>query len=94
MLFLDMDGVLNRTGYHPVESHGLRSWIEPDLARRLNEVVERTASVIVLSSDGRLGRSSAELRIELRGGGIDAVLHDVTPQRPALVRGRGVARRY
>jgi hypothetical protein len=34
VLFLDIDGVLNRTGYRPAESEGLRSWIEPELAAR------------------------------------------------------------
>ena len=31
-LFLDIDGVLNRTGFHPGTSVGLRSWIEVELA--------------------------------------------------------------
>src|SRR4051794_23453017 len=39
VLFLDVDGVLNRTGYHPATSVGLRSWIETELAANLSEVL-------------------------------------------------------
>lgn len=44
ILFLDIDGVLNRTGFRPEVSAGLRSWIEPELAGRLSEVLEITAA--------------------------------------------------
>lgn len=53
VLFLDVDGVLNRVGFHPGESVGLRSWIEPDLARRLCEVLEASGAGVVLISDRR-----------------------------------------
>ena len=49
-MFLDIDGVLNRTGFHPGESVGLRSWIEPELARRLCGVIEATD---VVKTDSR-----------------------------------------
>ena len=43
VLFLDVDGVLNRTGYKPAESRGLVSWIEPELAARLARTVPQYA---------------------------------------------------
>lgn len=61
VLFLDIDGVLNRTGYRPRESLGLRSWIEPELAQRLSALIVATSAEIVLSSDWRRGRELAEL---------------------------------
>lgn len=79
VLFLDVDGVLNRTAYSPKVSHGLRSWIEPELAARLQALLEETRADIVLSSDWRRGRTYDELRAELTAAGITAPLHDVTP---------------
>ena len=60
-------------------SVGLRSWIEPELARRLSEVIAATAASIVLSSDWRQGRDLDQLRDELAAAGIAGVLHGVTP---------------
>lgn len=79
MLFLDVDGVLNRTGYRPATSVGLRSWIEPELARRLSDVLRTTGAAIVLSSDWRRGRDLQQLRDELSAAGIDGTLIGVTP---------------
>lgn len=79
VLFLDVDGVLNRTGFHPGESVGLRSWIEPELARRLSDVLRTTGAVIVLSSDWRRGRDLQQLRDELNAAGIEGSLLGVTP---------------
>jgi len=69
MVFLDIDGVLNRTGYRPVESLGLRSWIEPEPAARLSRLVRTLNAVIVLISDWRRGRDLAHLADELRSAG-------------------------
>ncbi|MBA3453287.1 MAG: hypothetical protein H0T42_09370 [Deltaproteobacteria bacterium] len=80
VLFLDIDGVLNRTGYHPGESFGLRSWIEPELALRLCEVLRVIKAEIVVSSDWRRGRELGLLRSELLAAGIDAAVIDVTPE--------------
>lgn len=90
VLFLDVDGVLNRTGYRPATSSGLRSWIEPELAARLNEVLRRTGASIVLSSDWRVGRELHELREELLASGIDCSLLGVTPVVPGAERWRQI----
>lgn len=79
MLFLDVDGVLNRTGYRPETSSGLRSWIEPELAAQLNQVLGTTGANIVLSSDWRVGRELQALRAELVAAGVVGLLADVTP---------------
>ncbi len=79
VLFLDIDGVLNRTGYRPSASVGLRSWIEPDLAEHLCGVLVTTGARLVLSSDWRLGRTREQLDAELSAAGIPYPLHDVTP---------------
>jgi hypothetical protein len=78
-VFLDIDGVLNRTGYRPLESLGLRSWIEPELAARLSHVLRALGAGIVLSSDWRCGRPLPALTTELRAAGVDAALLGVTP---------------
>jgi hypothetical protein len=79
VVFLDIDGVLNRTGYRPVESLGLRSWIEPEIAARLSQLVRAIDAVIVLASDWRRGRELAQLADELQAAGVDGRLLDATP---------------
>lgn len=79
ILFLDIDGVLNRTGFRPGESVGLRSWIEPELARRVCDVIEATDASVVLSSDWRRGRELQHLRDELAAAGVVCSLLGVTP---------------
>jgi hypothetical protein len=79
ILFLDIDGVLNRTGFRPAESVGLRSWIEPELARRLSSVIEALDAAVVLSSDWRRGRKLQHLREELAAGGVACSLIGATP---------------
>jgi hypothetical protein len=90
VLFLDIDGVLNRTGFQPAETLGLRSWIEPELASRLCDVVRATSAQIVLASDWRLNRELQELRDELHAAGIDVSLVGVTPALDGQPRWREV----
>ena len=78
VVFLDVDGVLNRAGYRPDESVGLSSWIEAELAARLTVLVRDTGAVVVMSSSWRLGRSLETLRAELRTAGVEVSLIDVT----------------
>lgn len=80
VLFLDIDGVLNREGYRPAQSLGLRSWIEPELAARLCDVLRAIDAEIVVSSDWRRGRDLELLRGELRAAGIDAPVVAATPE--------------
>lgn len=81
VLFLDVDGVLNRTGFHPGTSVGLRSWIEVELANRLSAVLATTGAQVVLSSAWRRGRDLLHLRDELAAAGVVCVLLGVTPSR-------------
>ena len=90
MLFLDIDGVLNRTGYRPASSSGLRSWIEPELAARVKEIVRQTGAGIVISSDWRVGRGLHELRDELLASGVDCSLLGVTPVLQGAERWREI----
>ena len=86
VVFLDVDGVLNRAGYRPDTSVGLSSWIEAELGARLTALVCATGAVVVMSSSWRLGRSLEALRAELRTAGVDVPLVDVTPDRPGQPR--------
>lgn len=83
VIFLDIDGVMNRTGYRPRgESQGLRSWIEPELAARLVALARRVGARLVLSSDWRSSADLHGLRAELAAAGIDTPLVGTTPVIP------------
>jgi hypothetical protein len=79
ILFLDIDGVLNRTGFRPATSEGLRSWIEPELAERLSNLLRTIGASIVLSSDWRTNRDLPLLREELQAAGVRGKLIGATP---------------
>lgn len=90
VLFLDVDGVLNRVGYQPDESEGLRSWIEPELAAQLTKVLRITRARIVMSSDWRLGRELHELHHELAAAGVEGPLIGATPALRGAARWREI----
>lgn len=89
VVFLDIDGVLNRHGYRPAESRGLVSWIEPELAARLAREVAAIDARVVLASDWRIGRTLEALREALGAHGL--ALHDVTPSACGGGRWREIA---
>jgi hypothetical protein len=89
VLFLDVDGVLNRTGFKPAEPRGLVSWIEPELAARVARAAAEQGAHIVLCSDWRIGRTLAALREAFAAHGV--VIHDVTPSACGGGRWREIA---
>jgi hypothetical protein len=89
VVFLDVDGVLNRTGFKPAESRGLVSWIEPELAARVAKAAAEHGAHIVMCSDWRIGRTLAALREALGTHGLS--LHDVTPSACGGGRWREIA---
>lgn len=89
VVFLDVDGVLNRQGFRPAESRGLVSWIEPELAARLAREVTALDARVVLASDWRIGRTVEALREALGAHGLP--LHDVTPSACGGGRWREIA---
>ena len=89
VVFLDIDGVLNRHGFRPAESRGLVSWIEPELAARLAREVAAIDARVVLASDWRIGRTIEALREALGAHGL--ALHDVTPSACGGGRWREIA---
>ena len=89
VLFLDVDGVLNRTGFRPAESRGLVSWIEPELAARFARAASDVDARVVLASDWRIGRTLAALREAFATHGIE--IHDVTPSACGGGRWREIA---
>jgi hypothetical protein len=79
VLFLDVDGVLNREGFEPEGDGGLACWIEAELAARLTALARETDAVLVMSSSWREDGELDELRAELIRAGVAAPLVDVTP---------------
>ena len=79
ILFLDVDGVLNRTGFEPVNTVELASWIEPGPAAHLDAAVRAIEAEVVMSSDWRLACSLDQLREQLARAGIAVALRDITP---------------
>jgi len=79
ILFLDVDGVLNRAGFQPADTVELASWIEPDLAARLDAAARVIEAEIVMSSDWRIDRTLEHLREQLVRAGIEVGLRGTTP---------------
>jgi hypothetical protein len=79
ILFLDIDGVLNRAGFQPEGTLDLVSWLEPELAVRVDRVARELDAELVLSSDWRIRHSIDDLRAQLARAGIAARLRDTTP---------------
>lgn len=90
-LFLDVDGVLNRTGFRPAASTGLASWIEAELGARLQGLVGVLRANVVMCSDWRVGRTLAQLNAELHQAGVTIALHDMTPVIAGAARWREIA---
>src|SRR5690242_11976692 len=90
VVFLDFDGVVNglETSEPPSPIHPLL-YLCPPLVERVNQIVERTGALVVLSTSWRTrahhSASSAthvsldELREALRIAGFRHDVHDVTP---------------
>lgn len=79
ILFLDVDGVLNRAAFQPEDTFELAGWIEPELAARLDAAVREVEAEIVMSSDWRIDRPLEELRAQLAHAGIGVGLRGMTP---------------
>lgn len=92
-LFLDFDGVLNSQPFlieahrirkdweHPSELDRWVSMIDPEAVELLNEIVERTNCVIVVSSSWRIVNNRHDLQhfLELRG-----FSHSILGRTPSL----------
>lgn len=100
ILFLDIDGVLNACGADPEfypdhertteRFHGFIG-ICPKRVALLNEVIERTGAVIVMSSTWRLGDEQhwKEVNDYLKQQGFKGEVIDKTPNHARGFRGRG-----
>ncbi len=80
VLFLDIDGVLNSADWfrarQPRQLHGK---IDPAAVRLLNEALERTGDVCVLSSSWRLWHGLGDTKDAMCANGFRGVLLDTTP---------------
>jgi hypothetical protein len=90
VIFLDIDGVMNSVATRPEHRHGLVSWLDPANVAVLNQIVEATGAVIVVSSTWRLAMPFAELRANFRAAGCVAEIVDVTPDIAARERVREI----
>jgi|GEM_PF-881726 len=70
VIFLDIDGVLNSTTFHKDSFDRQNSLIDPILVARLDKLVQKTDSLIVISSALRFIYSLPELREILGNAGI------------------------
>jgi len=89
VIFLDIDGVLNGRQYFQGANERIvqadtrfefyARQIDPECVQRLNDLVERTRSVVVLSSTWRRVHPLDYNRAFLRAAGFSGVLVDETP---------------
>lgn len=89
VIFLDFDGVLNSVDFHtrqhaagedekPRPRH-LEPMLDPAAIQVLNEVIEKTGAVIVVSSTWRKGERRVWLQEQLTKRGLKGTVIDVTP---------------
>jgi HAD domain in Swiss Army Knife RNA repair proteins len=90
VLFLDIDGVLNRIGTRNRTSTRWNGFIgmEPELVARCNRLVEETGAQVVLSSVWRLHDSWRET---MKANGLTFEFLDRTPKHEERFRGHEVA---
>jgi hypothetical protein len=87
VIFLDIDGVLNSAAWHGTNTKGpsfgipdhLTDNIDPAAVDALNEIVNATGAVIILSSSWRGLASISEINRALRYRGICKPLLGITP---------------
>jgi hypothetical protein len=89
VIFLDIDGVLNSRKFFQEANEWIvqadtrfeyyARQIDPECVQRLNNLVERTGSVVVLSSTWRRVHPLDYNRAFLRAAGFRGVLYDETP---------------
>jgi hypothetical protein len=80
VIFLDVDGVLNRNGYSP-------NRLEPELLKQLARIIDETNATIVLSSFWRLSPSLVA-KLESAFADYGLVIHSHTPNGKALKTSR------
>jgi hypothetical protein len=90
VLFLDIDGVLNRVGTRNRTTTRWKSYIgmEPELVARCNNLVEETDAQVVLSSVWRL---DDDWRETMKANGLTFEFLDRTPKLSTGIRGDEVA---
>lgn len=93
LIFLDVDGVLNRrcSWWRNSIRRPRGSHIDPECVRVLNDLIERSGAEIVLSSSWRLGKSRMECVSMLRKFGVRGRLAGMTPRLHHLQRGDEIA---
>ncbi|MFO0643827.1 MAG: HAD domain-containing protein [Polyangiaceae bacterium] len=91
LIFLDIDGVLNRLTDAPAPTASAELWtpedIDPVAVQSLNGLIRRTTARIVISSSWRLHHSVPELVSLLDGRGLSGEIVGVTPRMSGEPRG-------
>ncbi len=92
LLFLDIDGVLNRFETRPQpDAAGLAAWLDPVHLPPLNRALLATAARVVISSSWRVGKELAELAVLLGDFGVLAPVVGMTPVLPRQSRADEIA---
>ena len=92
ILFLDIDGVLNRVGQSYPADDAPSQHYEPYCVLQLNRILLETRARVVLSSHWRGGRLGRDVERYLRQWGVVAgadgrIVYDVTPEGPLELSG-------
>ena len=89
IVFLDFDGVLNSSAFLSTGAHQLGD-LDPVAVVRLDRLVARSGSQVVVSSAWRLQCSLPELRARLAARGFTGEVLGTTPELPASAGVAGV----
>lgn len=93
VVFLDVDGVLNRSRpVNGVQAFDLENWVMPHAVSNVNRVTRATGAKVVVSSTWRIGKTVEQLRDMFAFVGLEAEIVDKTPTSLSGYRGHEIDR--
>lgn len=79
IIFLDIDGVLNKNRAHQEGAFEVVNYLNPESVARINRIIERTGAGVVVTSTWRIGKRRVELQEAFVKNGFAGTIAGMTP---------------